>query len=512
MRLKLLAPVSTPGFDLKTALVHEHVIAYERAAGELSEDYERDVGRGRGPRFTGWSQVSAVRFVHDPRFRTDTQKGSRYRSIDIHALERPLHSIELELRPAGIEAAAAFRACFDPTLTEPASALVETVEAELERGTLGALVRVFDHRVSLLELDLPIPPDVQRTDPARLPATLDALQQGAIRWAERLGHTLASDLVPELVAWITDGRTYGDFVAEPALGERHQAEAALWVTRTLVLEVGDPVGESAHAAQREAIVRHWLKDVGFASPSDLDDVVTNPTAAVTRWLNYFVAEQAYEGAYPDRGWRHDPGQLPAPFSARWDGMLIAQFYYAAFDQLQSYVSRILALSVSVDRRMTVSETKTLLDRALRDAKMLKVEFQENWKYYSRKVHGFAREILKIWEFEVRVEQPVDTRIVDCRDRLDELHARDVERSSVYTDLILLAIGVTAIFDFMIHLAELGRQISADPELAMYEQRNFWGVVAWLATRSTDWVLAGALVFTMGIIAIYLHFRSSGQQR
>jgi hypothetical protein len=189
-------------------------------------------------------------------------------------------------------------------------------------------------------------------------------------------------------------------------------------------------------------------------------------------------------------------------------MIIAQYYYAAFDHLQSIISRILAISVAGDGTRKVSTVKALLDEAVRQAHMLKLEYEENRKYYAPRVGAEVDEILEGWGFEDGLRQRIDERLADCDQRLGEIHSRALERGSVYTDLILLAIGIVAIFQIPLSLADYGRAMTTDPNLYVYDQSSSWNVVGWLGASTTDALLIAGLVLSVGLTLLYAWFRTS----
>jgi len=536
VRLKLLAPVSTPDFALRAPMIQQRPGAYGRAWAEATRD-ARETPPDLAPDALPAS-VTELRFVHDPA--CCDPPGSRYQSIERHSLARPLHAVELELSPRGSaaghvveEAFRRARSALDEETDARSLPLIESLASALrhraEEGELTALVRVFDHGVSLLEIDLPLPEELQAAPPDRIPDALDHLQRASIFFVETLANVVAGTIVPALTRWLGDERAIGELFLEPSARERHdidleetRATAALWVTRAIIVEPHDPIASPDEPERRARIFSHWLKDVpppgkkeseasGGASIARTDARVdTAPDAVSIRWLNYLFAEASYEHPYPAAGWTRDRAGVAQPFCPSWDAMLIAQYYYAAFDLLQSLASRILAIAVSRDVNRGVDEIKRLLDTAIRNSNMLSVEFHENAKYYARRVAERVDDILDDWAFHERLLRQTKDRIEDCGQRLAELHSRGIERSGFYTDIILVAITIAAIFEMLLFLADYGRTMSSDAELATYDQST-WNIADWIASRSTDSVLLAAAVLTLGLIALYVLFRRLGSR-
>lgn len=546
MRLKLLAPFALEGFRLHAARILEAPGAYERAWDDVAAAWRTDAS---GP--TRWQHdenglvVERVTFTHSTRFGAGGR--SRYRTIHAHTLPRPLHAVELVVRPTAEQLIAwltGARGLLERTEDAAPVALGEVEQSvAVAVGAMdrppAALVRVHDHGVALFEMDLPVRADHLRAAWERDPAggvgvQLDALQQLGIALTETVVERVADPVLAGFTDWLQRRVAFSTrFLRTPAPRAAADVDGArsddgapapataggptLWVTRSLILESADEVASTPgrRPSLRHAVAGHWLKDV-----NDADGVAarcgTDPRASCTSWLNYFFGEAAYDEGYPADGWfgravdNHDPQPAvwAGPFSPEWDAMLIAQFYYAAFDRLQTSISQILAISVAGENRRSIATVKAELDGAIRDAHMLNLDFEESRKYYARRVAVKADEILDEWGFEQGVRRQVDRRIEDCSRRLDELHSQGIERSGVYTDLILMAIGVTGVFEALLALAMYGRTMSADPYLQVYDRTSPFNIAAWIGGSSTDVILLAGAFLSLGLVLVYVFVRLS----
>ncbi len=546
MRLKLLAPFLSPRFSLRSALVAHEPVEYEKAwrsARDLYQETPPEFGALAGGRVQ-------ARFEHTGN--TEEGKRSRYRTIASHSLARPLPVLELQVTATGDVIVEMLRESFPDRRdqTAPLKKLVDGMANELKAGNRIALLRVYDHRVSMLQLDFEIeldPSDFERkrstSEPDASPVneeglrkTLDDLQQGAILFTEKLVALYHGEVLVPMFNWIREdtevGRQFIDDEETAQVSARFLEDMAqqrcrtLWVTRSLIFEKK----ENLAADFRQALVESWLKDVpddGQEAPGATEqadsktkeqpkagrkeqaDAEKKKQADVkkkesTRWLTYLFAEDTYSGDYPEQGWLNDNGRARS-FSPTWDAMETAQYYYSAFDLVQTSVSHILAVSLSRTGEHKVNEMQWLLDLAIREAQMLRVEYYENKKYYSRQVAKKLDEILKYWGFENLLEKQTEQRVEACVERLTELNARAAERSAILTDLVLLAIGVTSVFGVGLALAEYGRAQTLDPALIPYEGVSF-NVAQWIAARSTDDILLASLGMSLALIAIYAVFR------
>jgi len=510
MKLKLLAPFLSPAFSLRTALVAQQPRQYEAAWAAVADLYATKPFRPAAP-FDG---AVHVRFEHTG---NNHQTRSRYRTIASHSLTRPLSVIELRVGLQGdaivqlLQEALAGHGC------PPLQPLIDWIALTLQAGERTALVRVYDHRVSTLQLDLDL--GTSPVDAIDLPDVLDGLQDGLILFTEKLVALLYDKLLTPMFDWLRDQSEVGRRFLDVDTSARELAAflettarqncRTLWVTRSLVLEARDGLAPTTQAARafRQTLIGHWLKDVrDTADEADTLALADSATMESTRWLNYLFAEETYSGDYPQQGFVIEDDGSTAPFSATWNAMEIAQYYYSAFDVVQTSVSHILAVSLSRTGERKVNDIQRLLDLAVRDVQMLRVEFYESQKYLSRRVEKRLNEILDYWGFDNLVVKRTDQRLQACVERLAELHARAAERSAMLTDLVLLSIGVTSLFGIGLALAEFGRAQTLDPALVPYEGVSF-NVAQWIATHSTDRILLSSLIMSLALIVVYAFFRT-----
>ncbi len=521
MKLKLLAPFAVEGFVLQASRIMHAPDAYEQCwddiADAVGDRCERVLSQRKDCR------IEAVQFTHGARF--SNRVGSRYREIDTHTLPRPMHMIELltswSEEQFRSHLAAARQACPQSCVTAQLERIEQLLIDAIQQQPPRALVRVYDHGVALFDMDLPVAAEQLNTgqgDTVDVKDALDALQQLGIALAEILIEQVNEQLLEPLLRWLRQqrelaGQYLRDFqTAAGARAERHlQQSCTMWVTRWLIMHRDDTVLDGPRGkAFRKAVVEHWLKDVAGQGRA-VRECTDNPAAYSMQWLNYYFGEEACSESYPAH-----PASLLTPANgtqargsdAPYEAMLIAQYYYAAFDRLQSKISRILTISVAGEGREHVSTVKADLDRAVRDATMLKVEFEENDKYYSRTVRNAVNSILKNWGLTRRLRPQIDQRIEECIQRLNELHSRAVERSSVYTDLILIAIGITGVFEVLLFLSMYGRTMSADADLAVYDRTSVFNIANWIGASSTDVILFAGSVFSIGLVLLYVFFRMS----
>jgi hypothetical protein len=488
VRYKLLAPVRTDFSIVSEAPIREpdRYAAFwdERAACKHEL-------RARLPDRLGLSDgLDEIRFAHASTYRRSPF--NRYQSLESDALERPVHVLEVALDGATLA----------DVLTGPKPA------HPIER----LVWRVFDHGISLLEVDIHLDGGLCAT-PEQVPAALNRLQQMGVRLGEQLARRCTDSLLQPVFSWLQAAPDSTTYIEPDAIVHGRDASGTvLWVTRTLVFEQGDD-------PHQEAIIRHWLKDAvpaeedqGDANPAEetrtetlIDRVVHDEAEHLTRWLNYLFREASYSTKPTDDPDQDAPPNLARPFCDAWEAILYAQFYYGALDIVDLHLTRILAQSLARDSSLQVDPLKALLEQNIRKANLLLLQFHDNSKYYKRTVKSELDGILAYWDFEAVLINPVQEKIALCRERLTLLHQKEAARSAIYTDVILLGIGITSIFGTSLALAEYGRTMATDADLGSYDV-NRTNFIDWFAALPTDVILVGASTLSLLLVVLYAYYR------
>lgn len=502
MRYKLLAPVRTDFSIVSEAPIRDPdgYAAFWDAVAENKRALRARLADG-----SALSQsLREIRFPHASAYRR--RPSNRYQSLESDALERPVHALEVDLGRSAVA---------DRIPSDGASRI-----AELGRRVDRVVWRVFDHGISLLEVEICLGDVLHTTTPDRVPAALNDVQRAGVMLGERIAREDTTALLQPLFDWLHTRPGSADVLESDATPRGHHAHGTvLWVTRTLVFEPGD-------APNRAAIIRHWLKDAGPAGrahatlpPEEapnteplIDRIVRDDEAHLTRWLNYLFREGAY-AADAHRAADPDPEpsnprtrpELATPFCDAWEAMLHAQFFYGALDIVDLHLTRILAQSLARDSSLKVDELKALLEQNIRKANLLLLQFHDNAKYYKRTVKAELDDILGYWDFEEVLIGPVQEKITLCQERLTLLHQKEAARSAIYTDIILLGIGITSIFGTSLALAEYGRTMATDADLGSYDVTRT-PFIDWFAALPTDVILVGASILSLLLVVLYAYYR------
>jgi len=260
-----------------------------------------------------------------------------------------------------------------------------------------------------------------------------------------------------------------------------------------------PEHDPAPARDGDEHTQHEPAPATGEKPDEADRIdLSRPEACSMIWLNYVFREASYPGAYPTRGWRlgREPGgvELAQPFFEGWDGMLIAQYYYAAFEELQVRISGVLArvlIDGDSDRRtaipeLNLDESRKQLNAVIRLAHLLDIEYEENRKYLARRVLAKVDRIFANWRFQTDVRTPLNRRLEAAKERITRLQERRRERAQVRTDMIFVFIGVAAFLTILMD-AEQYYLKTGDAPIKL--------------------IVGGALVF-FSILPLFLYIRTS----
>jgi len=531
-----MAPFPVEGFRLDSMIVIEDPASYAAWWKTVEASVDRDAARGELS--TPQLDVQTIDFLHKSEL---WQHRSRFRRIDQHSLPRSLSVIDVAWRSTVAD-------LLDGELDErlPASdrsnlaggdpAAWADVWRDLGPVAVHGLARVFDHGVGLVTADVDLPRGLvvrSTTADDAQPRVLDGLQALGVALGEAAAARLARTVLPALAGLVREVHGADRYLLDTPkealqdLQGRPLDAGALWVARALVLEDADWVGRGdgvppaagpvddrpVGAAGRVALVRHWLKDVVDAD-AEIERCIGSRTTSSMRWLNYLLAEGSYDPGHlvaPQVEARQVDDPAAAPYvwpSVEWNAVAVAQYYYAAYDLLQTRISKLLTTSVAGSGRVELATAKGALDGTLRDANSLQHEYLESRKHFSRGFIERFDDTLDGWSFEADLHLPVREQLEACERRLDDLHARSAERSLVYTDFILLAIGITGIFELLFTLATFGRTSAVDPELSYYD-RSTWNIANWIGENSTDALIFASGVLSVGLAGLYAYFRARG---
>jgi hypothetical protein len=484
MKLKLLSPFQT-NFSIVSELLIRNPQAYQQFWCEVSAKKERlRMKLGHLPSLS--ADLSEVHFPHQYQL----SPFNRYRTLDSDSLERTIHVIELHLEDVSF-------------LIKRLQENEDTALCTLAKGIIRLVCRIFDHGIGLLELDIDLGDQLQTAEASRVTQVLDDLQQTGVTMGEAAANISTELVLEPIFSWLYNNHEHeeANHFLESGFyqGKQSQTGAVLWVTRTLIFEEGDD-------ANRDIIIRHWLIDSGGNEEIDgqtlVEKIIAEKDGHLTQWLNYLFREGSYQSLIPEKN--SFSGTIK-PFCDEWEAMLYSQFFYAALDIIDLHLTRILAYTLPEKPDINIDQQKKLLARNIRKTNLLLIQLHDSAKYYKRTVKAKLEEILAYWDFSEVLVDPVQRKIDLCQKRLSVLHAEEAARSSVYTDAILLGIGLTTIVSTLLALAEYGRTMANDVNLASYDVKSP-NVIDLIAAQPTDVILVLSTALSVLLVIVYIYYR------
>jgi hypothetical protein len=296
------------------------------------------------------------------------------------------------------------------------------------------------------------------------------------RSEELIGEFIAATLTPlcrELARAV--GPRVLVFDAAAASNERDLR----WCARTLVL-----ADEELAQPDIQTFLRHWL--AGTLRPEDADDILADPTRhrITMRWLNYVLVEAR-----------------PHDLDHAIETMCLAQYFYAAQElnnrQLYETISGTFA---SEDTR----RREAVLARVRTRNRLHMVRFSVVRERLQRRKKALLDEILSAWEYDELLNN-AERMLEICATRIADIQQRRSDRSSFYTDMILVAIGFIAIIDLTLSLSQYSREAMLRPALG-YLDGGLSSILTAIAAVQTDWLLASGAVLTLLLLGIYLYVK------
>ncbi len=117
----------------------------------------------------------------------------------------------------------------------------------------------------------------------------------------------------------------------------------------------------------------------------------------------------------------------------------------------------------------------------------------------------VNKILKGWGFQRLVDNLHDV-IAIARTRHEQLLQRAAARSSVFTDLLLFAIGSVAVLDFFVGLSMAGRQLASDSAIGRRDE-GWFDILGFVSSLRMDTVFSlGASIIIVVALLLFWYRR------
>jgi len=256
-----------------------------------------------------------------------------------------------------------------------------------------------------------------------------------------------------------------------------------WITRCLCLKKPDLTSSTW---QRN--LTQWLANT--RSPADAQLLCDGKLNHSMTWLNYVVVDVQQNAT----GLMYD---------YRFDSMILAQYFYTAQENCNQQLKQAIEKAYIADDLLTAEKT---LSKARLAARMQTIQYHDALKYVTRDKREKIAEILNGWDYSELVEN--SNRMIDvCSSRLEEVDNRRREKSSVMTDLLLVALSFFAVFELSLYLVELSREMMSRPTLDYHDDSSSV-FLSFIANIDTDYMFSFGVLVTVALFFIYRKFKQS----
>jgi hypothetical protein len=251
------------------------------------------------------------------------------------------------------------------------------------------------------------------------------------------------------------------------------------ISRTLLLT---PQERTDPAIQ--TLVTQWLACT--IRPEEAELVNTGALDVSMSWVNYVIVDT-------------DPGKTRELTAT----MRIAQYFWSAQEWLNAETQAIIAGALTGDKVRT-AEARLMASRSR--MQMLKVEYNALRSVLSRSKEARLQDILSGWSYDTLAANGA-LLVEMSSNRLSEIAARRADRSSLFTDMILVAIGLFAVIDVLVGLLAFSREINARPAL-QYTDSGVSQILSVFADLNTDTTLFSGGLAVLILLGVYLVARKA----
>lgn len=336
---------------------------------------------------------------------------------------------------------------------------------------------LFDHGVLLVEGNTQAPL-LPHEDPEQAARRLEnEIQQFAEELCE---HTIRPRFAALANAIEAAPRHERHVILEPATDANGSTPVRWtgpkWVSRAVLIDPAD--------ARAEEFARAWMEGINNDTCVQMDEFIAQQRVNVAEWMNYVYSNQAHDVT-----------------PTLWQALRRAQYFYAATMNIDERLRYILSWSMAEKADLSLNLLRQELEHAINQAQELILIRAEVGKYGNRHGHTEMKRILDCWDFDEILDSPVRQKLRLCRERLDSLASDRAARSAMFTDIILMTIGVTSILATAIALVQFGRESSTDADQANLDLAR-GNITYWLSSQSIDAIVLVSAIVSLALLLIF----------
>lgn len=270
-------------------------------------------------------------------------------------------------------------------------------------------------------------------------------------------------------------KQYGDFFRF----DEHALKKAeiLWVSRAILTP-----SKTLSLPLIKSLTTEWLKHT--YRPADAEDILAKVKTFSMTWLNYIIVD------------------FDEVNDERLASMILAQYYYAAQEKCNKLLKQAIDTAYSGNKK---NDAQQKLGRSRVTSRLHQVDYHEHLKYLTKSKCKLLKDILKCWEYD-QLTKNGQRMIEICSSKIDETENIKRERSSLLTDLLLVALSFFTVFELSLYLTEFSREMVSRPTLDFNDDsRSF--IFQFIADIDADVMFGSGFVLTLLLVFVYKILKS-----
>jgi hypothetical protein len=250
-----------------------------------------------------------------------------------------------------------------------------------------------------------------------------------------------------------------------------------WVSRTVLIN-----SENMNNLLQRKLINDWLAHTHRTD--DAKDLLSKDISYSMTWLNYAIVD------------------FNIVNDERLDSMILAQYYYSAQENCNKLLKQAIDSAYNANKK---NDAQLKLNQSRVITRLHQVDYHEHLKYLTRSKRKILVEILTCWNFE-QLTANGQRMIEICSSKIDETENIKRERSSLLTDLLLVALSFFTVFELSLYLTELSREMMSRPALD-YNDDNSSFMLQFIAEIDTDVMFGSGFFLTLLLVFVYKIIKS-----
>ncbi len=323
-------------------------------------------------------------------------------------------------------------------------------------------IHVFPNNIGIAVFDISVDysDDVKVLEKATQNATIKAI------------NAIYSDFIKTITQ--ISSEQFGDFLRMDNRG--NQEAQILWVSRAILLNT-----QAIKNQRIKTLITQWLKHTHRSE--DAADIIAGNKSFSLTWLNYVIVDTELN-------------------DERIDAMILAQYYYAAQENCNKQLKQAIDSAYNGNKK---NDAQIILSRSRVTSRLHQVAFHDHLNYLTQSKRLILDNILKCWNYEALTAN--GQRMIEiCTSKIDETESKKRERSSLLTDLLLVALSFFTVFELSLYLTELSREMMSRPTLDYNDDsRSF--MLQFIAEIDTDVMFGSGFFLTLLLVFVYKIIKS-----